>query len=442
MGRAGSVKAIALLTWAVLLTPTAGDAATPLGAVCKAATIAEFPVAIEGRRPLVKATVNGVELSFLADSGAIFSMVSPASATRVGLTLRSAPAGFALGGIGGSVDARVATVRRFGLAGLTLSDVDFFVGGSETGAAGLLGQNVLGIADTDYDLAGGMIRLVRGGGCPDSVMRDAVSGRPASAIGLEPQTRSQRHIAGLASLNGIGLRAVFDTGAPTTLLSLEAARRAGIGQGDSGVLPAGTTNGLGGAITQSWLAPGLHYRLGEVEMRGDVLRIADLGTGTGAIALALALERPCANVLATDASQGALAVARRNAAALGASNVRFAHGNWHDALGHAHFDLIASNPPYIAAGDAHLTAGDLRFEPPSALASGDDGLDAIREIASGAPSHLEANGWLLLEHGLDQGESVRALLQQAGFADVQTTRDLEGRERVSSGRWPGRRCAA
>ena len=176
--------------------------------------------------------------------------------------------------------------------------------------------------------------------------------------------------------------------------------------------------------------------------RDGSLRIADLGTGTGAIALALALERPCANVLATDASQGALAVARRNAAALGASNVRFAHGNWHDALGHAHFDLIASNPPYIAAGDAHLTAGDLRFEPPSALASGDDGLDAIREIASGAPSHLEANGWLLLEHGLDQGESVRALLQQAGFADVQTTRDLEGRERVSSGRWPGRRCAA
>ena len=277
MGRAGNVKAIALLTWAVLLTPTAGAAAAPLDDVCEAATIAELPVAIEGRRPLVKATVNGVEMSFLADSGAIFSMVSPASAKRVGLTLRPAPAGFVLGGIGGKVDARVATVRRFGVAGLTLADVDFFVGGSEIGTAGLLGQNVLGVADTDYDLAGGMIRLVRGGGCPDRVMRDAVSGRQASAIGLEPQTRSQRHIAGLASLNGIGLRAIFDTGAPTTLLSLEAARRAGIGPGDPGVLPAGTTNGLGGAITQSWLAPGLHYRLGEVEMRGDVLRIADLG---------------------------------------------------------------------------------------------------------------------------------------------------------------------
>jgi hypothetical protein len=96
----------------------------------------------------------------------------------------------------------------------------------------------------------------------------------------------------------------------------------------------------------------------------------------------------------------------------------------------------------IAAGDAHLAAGDLRFEPPSALASGDDGLDAIREIASGAPSHLEADGSLLLEHGLDQGERVRVLLQQAGFADVQTTRDLEGRDRVSSGRWPGSRSAA
>jgi len=176
--------------------------------------------------------------------------------------------------------------------------------------------------------------------------------------------------------------------------------------------------------------------------RDRALRIADLGTGTGAIALALALERPRADVLATDASRGALAVARRNAVALGASNVRFAQGNWLDALGDAHFDLIASNPPYIAAGDAHLAAGDLRFEPPSALASGDDGLDAIREIASSAPSHLEADGWLLLEHGLDQGESVRVLLQRAGFADVQTTRDLEGRERVSSGRWPGSRSAA
>jgi len=172
------------------------------------------------------------------------------------------------------------------------------------------------------------------------------------------------------------------------------------------------------------------------------LRIADLGTGTGAIALALALERRRADVLATDASQAALAVARRNAEALGVSNVRFAQGSWHAALGEGRFDLIASNPPYIAAGDAHLAVGDLRFEPPSALASGDDGLDAIREIVSGAPTHLEADGWLLLEHGVDQGASVRVLLQQAGFADVITSRDLEGRERVSSGRWPGRRNTA
>lgn len=172
------------------------------------------------------------------------------------------------------------------------------------------------------------------------------------------------------------------------------------------------------------------------------LRIADLGTGTGAIALALALERPRADVLATDASQAALTVARRNADALGVSNVRFAQGNWHGALGDERFDLIASNPPYIAIGDAHLAAGDLRFEPSSALASGDDGLDAIREIASGAPAHLEADGWLLLEHGVDQGASVRVLLHEAGFSDVHTAKDLEGRERVSSGRWPGCRNTA
>jgi release factor glutamine methyltransferase len=166
------------------------------------------------------------------------------------------------------------------------------------------------------------------------------------------------------------------------------------------------------------------------------VQVADLGTGSGAIALALARERPRAQVLATDASPAALAIARDNARMLGITNIEFAHGDWCAALDGRRFDLIASNPPYIAAGDPHLLRGDLRHEPAAALASGADGLDAIRAIVAAAPSHLAAGGWLLLEHGLAQGDAVRALLQDAGFFDVRTDRDLEGRDRTSSGRWP------
>jgi release factor glutamine methyltransferase len=167
-----------------------------------------------------------------------------------------------------------------------------------------------------------------------------------------------------------------------------------------------------------------------------VLHVADLGTGSGAIALALARERPRARVVATDASAGALAVARGNADALRIGNVTFRHGDWLVPLAGERFELVASNPPYIAVDDPHLGEGDLRFEPDAALASGSDGLDAIRAIVRDAPAHLVPGGWLLLEHGWEQGIAVRALLQQAGFVDVATERDLEARDRATLGRIP------
>ncbi|MGY4696434.1 peptide chain release factor N(5)-glutamine methyltransferase [Xylella fastidiosa subsp. sandyi] len=166
-------------------------------------------------------------------------------------------------------------------------------------------------------------------------------------------------------------------------------------------------------------------------------RVADLGTGSGAIALAIASERPQAQVLATDTSAAALDIAARNASAHGLNHVVFRQGDWYEALLGERFDLIVSNPPYIAATDPHLTQGDLRFEPSSALISGGDGLDALRILAAGAPAHLRAGGWLVLEHGWDQGAAMRTLLHTAKLVAVATVQDLEARDRVTVGRCPG-----
>jgi release factor glutamine methyltransferase len=165
-------------------------------------------------------------------------------------------------------------------------------------------------------------------------------------------------------------------------------------------------------------------------------RMLDMGTGSGAIAVAVAHTRPDAVVTALDLSEDALSVARANAAANGAQ-VRFLRSDWFTALGDEVFDLIASNPPYIASGDEHLAQGDLRFEPSGALTDFADGLSALRTIIDGAPDHLVAGGWLLLEHGYDQAAAVRGLLSDAGYADVQSWRDLGGIERVSGGRRRG-----
>jgi release factor glutamine methyltransferase len=164
-------------------------------------------------------------------------------------------------------------------------------------------------------------------------------------------------------------------------------------------------------------------------------RLLDMGTGSGAIAVSIAHARPDAAVTALDLSDEALAVARRNAANHQA-RVRFLRSDWFSALDAGDsFELIASNPPYIAAGDEHLSQGDLRFEPAGALTDHADGLSALRAIVDGSPRHLVRGGWLLMEHGYDQAAGVRALLDAGGYTDVQSWRDLAGIERVSGGRF-------
>ncbi|MGB9670159.1 MAG: peptide chain release factor N(5)-glutamine methyltransferase [Halothiobacillaceae bacterium] len=167
---------------------------------------------------------------------------------------------------------------------------------------------------------------------------------------------------------------------------------------------------------------------------GRPCMVADLGSGSGAIALAIAKMRPDARVVAVDASQQALEVARTNVERLGLRNVELREGDWCKGLADERFDMIVSNPPYICEDDPHLARGDVRFEPAMALASGADGLEAIRAIVACAPLHLSPGGWLLFEHGFDQAEAVAGLMRKAGFIDVESLRDLLGHGRVTLGR--------
>jgi release factor glutamine methyltransferase len=177
-------------------------------------------------------------------------------------------------------------------------------------------------------------------------------------------------------------------------------------------------------------------------------RVLDLGTGCGAIALTIAHSRPNVDVVAVDNSADALAVARENAERLlqplirqddlsaltkHATNLHLVQGNWFEKLSAQQFDLIVSNPPYVAIGDPHILQGDLRFEPLAALVSGDDGLNDIRHIIMHAPAYLRPGGWLMLEHGYNQAVAARRLLQETGFTSIYSARDLAGIERVSAG---------
>ena len=167
---------------------------------------------------------------------------------------------------------------------------------------------------------------------------------------------------------------------------------------------------------------------------GRPCRVLDLATGSGCVSVAIARHRPRARVVATEIDRMALVVARENALRHAAGNVEFVESDWFGALGAARFEVIVANPPYIAEGDPHLDAGDLRFEPRQALVAGPDGLECIGPIVARAHAHLVAEGWLLFEHGHDQAARCRALLERIGFQQVASWRDLAGSERVSGGR--------
>lgn len=164
------------------------------------------------------------------------------------------------------------------------------------------------------------------------------------------------------------------------------------------------------------------------------VHIADLGTGSGAIALAIASERPHTHIIATDISPRALDIAIQNAQRLDIRNVRFIEGSWCTPLPARPFDFILSNPPYIAESDPHLRAGDVRHEPRSALAAGPQGLDDLQRLVRCAAGHLAGNGWLLVEHGYNQGNNVKQLFSESGYRDISDHADAAGISRVTMGR--------
>ena len=170
---------------------------------------------------------------------------------------------------------------------------------------------------------------------------------------------------------------------------------------------------------------------------GSAARVLDVATGSGAIALAIARERPHADVTGTDVSEAAIGVARRNASRHGLDRVEFRVGPWFAPVAGQRFDVVVSNPPYIADADPRVERGVRRFEPHGALFAGPTGLEALQVLAAAAPAHLRPGGWLIVEHGDTQGEAVRDLLQHAGFVEVTTVRDLAGLDRYTEGRQRG-----
>ncbi|CAN5668388.1 hypothetical protein BH10PSE14_BH10PSE14_37570 [soil metagenome] len=260
------------LSCATFFTPAAASAK------CEVAQLAELKVTMVGAKPMVDAQINGHPVRFVADSGAFFSSISPGSAREFGLSLSSLPPGLQIRGIGGSADAALTRVKDFTLAGIPLHNIPFIVGGSEVGpGAGLLGQNVLGLGDVEYDLEHGMIRLMRAKGCKDLSLAYWAADRPVSIIETEPRDQLQTHTIGTVYLNGARLRAVFDTGASTSVLSLAAAARAGIRPDSPGVVAAGSSRGLGRHTVPTWIAPFDSFKVGGEEIHRTRLRIGDIG---------------------------------------------------------------------------------------------------------------------------------------------------------------------
>lgn len=250
-------------------------------AECKLGQLAELPVTMMASKPMITAKINGADARFIADSGAFYSMITPASAAQLKLHLGPAPWGLIVRGTNGNAQVSLATVKDFSLANITVHNVQFLVGGTDFGdeSVGLLGQNVFRIGDVEYDLANGVIRLWRTDGCGHSVLAywAQSNSQPITMMDIDSTTPLSPHTTGTAYINGVKIHVLFDTGASTSSVTLGAAKRAGITPDSPGVTPGGTTYGIGSGTVKTWIAPFSSLKIGDEEIRNTQLRIADGG---------------------------------------------------------------------------------------------------------------------------------------------------------------------
>lgn len=268
-------------SWVLLFCMLAAEHSARAGQ-CTLARFAELQLTMAHMKPLVRVQINGVDASFVVDSGAFYSSLTSAAAEQFGLRLQMAPPNFVVTGVGGATRPSIATVKTFTLASQSIHNIEFLVLGNDLGdeAVGLLGQNVLRISDLEYDLANGVIRFIRPQDCNHARLAYWAAQRelPYSVIDIESATPAKPYTAAAAEVNGSHIRVIFDTGAATSILSLEAARRAGVTPESQGVVSGGVTFGVGHEYVSSWIAPFARFKIGEEEIRNTQLRIGGVGS--------------------------------------------------------------------------------------------------------------------------------------------------------------------
>ena len=257
-------------------------AAGPAAAACKLGRLAELPVTMNGLVPMVAAKIDGADVRLIADTGAFFSMLTPPSAARLGLKPRPLPVGFTVKGLTGQADVRMTSAKTFTILGVPFKNSDFLVGGSTIAseADGLLGQNFLGSADVEFDLAHGVIRLFRPDGCGGAEMAYWLApAQSYSVVELDRDALEARRLEATAKVNGADVYITFDTGSPTSMLTMRGARRAGVNPQSEGVIAGGMAGGIGRRQTDSWLAPFKSFKIGDEEIQNTRLRLAEIEMG-------------------------------------------------------------------------------------------------------------------------------------------------------------------
>ncbi|UAK24907.1 aspartyl protease family protein [Sphingomonas nostoxanthinifaciens] len=257
----------------------ASAAAAPVGAVCTRGLKAELPITFNGLRPMVPTKVNGFDKTFLLDSGAFWSTITHEDAAKFGMKLSAQGKGYEIIGIGGSENTGIAAAQTLTLSGRTIAASGSYPGFLQflLGSGSVLGQNILNSGDTEYDLGQGVVRLIQATGCDaDQSPYWARNGTAYSVIGIEPVERNW-HIRGQVIVNGVTMKAIFDTGASTSVLSLPAAARVGVKPSSPGVVPAGLAHGFGARSRDTWIGPFASFKVGDEEIRNTRLRIGDLG---------------------------------------------------------------------------------------------------------------------------------------------------------------------